>query len=70
MSRVITSHIFPPIPDRRYDWCAYHDGEEETGHYGYGRTEQEALDDLARLDQERAECDDDQLRYETETGAP
>lgn len=36
-------------------WCAFHDGEEETGHYGWGATEQEARDDLARLDDERAE---------------
>lgn len=44
--KIVTSHIYPPIPDRRFDWCAYFDGEEEKGGYGYGRTEQEAIDDL------------------------
>lgn len=43
---IVTEHIFPPIPDRRFDWCAYYDGEEESGNYGYGRTEQEAINDL------------------------
>lgn len=38
--------MFPPIPDRRSDWCAYPDGEEENGRYGWGRTEDEAVADL------------------------
>lgn len=42
----MTSHVFPPIPDRRSDWCAYPDGEEENGRYGWGRTEDEAVADL------------------------
>lgn len=42
-SRPITSYIFPPIQDRRFDWCAYFDPEHI---YGYGRTEQEAIADL------------------------
>jgi hypothetical protein len=44
--RIVTSYVFPPIPDRRFDWCAYREGREEAGGYGYGRTEQEAIDDL------------------------
>jgi len=53
---IITVHCFPPIPVRDYDWCAYHDGDEETaGRYGWGKTEQEALDDMRRLDHERFE---------------
>lgn len=44
--KIITSNIYPPIPWRDFDWCAYFDGEEEYGHYGYGRTEQAAIDDL------------------------
>ena len=55
MTKIITTYVHPPIPDRRFDWCAYHDGEEEKGNYGYGKTEAEALEDLKRLDQERAE---------------
>lgn len=47
MSRkIVTRNIFPPIPDRRFDWCAYYDGDEERGSYGYGRTEQEAIADF------------------------
>jgi hypothetical protein len=46
MKPIVTSHIYPPIPIRDYDWCAYFDGEEETGNYGYGRTESEAKQNL------------------------
>jgi hypothetical protein len=64
---IITRHIYPPIPLRQFDWCAYHDGEEETGHYGYGATEAEALEDLKRLDQERDEATQEgQWRHETQ----
>jgi hypothetical protein len=41
-----TKFIFPPIPDRRFDWMAWHDGQEELGEYGYGKTEIEAVADL------------------------
>lgn len=44
--RIVTEHIYPPIPVRTMDWCAYFDGEEELGGYGYGRTEAEAMADL------------------------
>jgi len=44
--RVVTSNIFPPIPTRKFDWCAYREGEEELGNYGYGKTEQEAIQNL------------------------
>lgn len=44
--RLVTSNIFPPIPDRRFDWCAHYDGEEEAGSYGYGATEAEAIADF------------------------
>jgi hypothetical protein len=46
LPKIVTSHIFPPIPDRSMDWCAYYDGEEERGNYGYGTTEQAAIEDL------------------------
>ena len=53
--KIITRNVYPPIPDRRYDWTAYRDGEEE--HAGWGATEAEAIADLERLDQERAEAE-------------
>ena len=43
-----TDHIYPPIPIREYDWCAYYDGLEEDGPQGFGRTEQAAIEDLKR----------------------
>ena len=43
-----THHIFPPIPIRQFDWCAYRDPERRP--YGYGATEAEAIADL--LEQE------------------
>ena len=52
MDKIITHYVYPPIPDRRFDWCAYRDGTEERGHYGYGRTEQEAIDDLMIIENE------------------
>lgn len=44
--KIVTSFVYPPIPVRDFDWCAYYDGEEEAGHYGYGRTEAEAIQDF------------------------
>ena len=44
---IVTSHIYPPIPDRSHDWCAYVKGEEESSPTGYGYTEAEAVADLA-----------------------
>jgi hypothetical protein len=43
------SHVFPPIPDRRFDYCAYiGDGDEGTLQ-GWGATPKEALEDLSRV---------------------
>lgn len=44
-SKVVAHNIFPPIPLRKFDWCAYFDGEEE-GLIGYGAIEADAIDDL------------------------
>lgn len=50
-----TAHIYPPIPDRRFDWCAiFSDCHEGPEHHadpfkrliGWGKSEQEAIDDL------------------------
>jgi hypothetical protein len=58
---IITRYWAKPIRDRQFDWCAYVDGEEERGHYGYGRTKEEAIIDLARLFAERAEAAEEQF---------
>lgn len=64
MRDIVLRQVFPPIPDRRYDWAAWHDGDEEENHQGYGRTPEEAIADLERLDQERAEAEAMDSDYE------
>lgn len=44
--KIVTSFIFPPIPDRRFDWCAWTDEVGEEGPRGFGATEAEAIADL------------------------
>ena len=46
MRKIVTNHARPPIPTNAMDWVAYFDGQEEAGHYGYGKTEQAAIFDL------------------------
>jgi len=47
---ITTEHVYPPIPDRRWDWMAhYADDDEDPEHpmpKGWGRTEDEARADL------------------------
>ena len=50
MPKIVTSYVFPPIPDRRFDWSAWRDGDEPNDDgqmtIGYGATEEEAIADL------------------------
>ena len=46
MTCIITTHVYPPIPIRNFDWNACVDGDEEYGPSGWGRTEAEAIADL------------------------
>jgi hypothetical protein len=47
MPKLTTQHVFPPIPDRRWDWRALFEGDDEaTGRHGYGPTEDDAIVDL------------------------
>jgi hypothetical protein len=47
---IITNYWAKPIPPRQFDWEAWRDGDEpnDDGQMlcGYGRTKQEAIDDL------------------------
>lgn len=43
---VRTNHWLKPIPLRQFDWEAVMDNYEPGCPIGYGRTEQEAIDDL------------------------
>ena len=61
MEKIITKYDPPPIPDRRFDWRAYRENDlanSEGHHCGYGPSREEALADLARLDDERREADE------------
>jgi hypothetical protein len=42
--KIVTEHIFPPIPVRQFDWLAHFDDPE--GLTGHGATENEAIDQL------------------------
>lgn len=44
---ISTEYIYPPIPDRRWDWSAVDDDTYEGGApIGYGPTEEAAIADL------------------------
>lgn len=61
--RIITHHDPKPIPDRRFDWCAYREGYEGPTQYsdgsyeshgdpvGWGKTEAEAVIDLKNAEE-------------------
>ena len=54
----------PKIISRRvwFDWVAHHQSEQDPQHIGWGRTKQEALTNLLRLDVERQERDSQTLQ--------
>lgn len=49
---IVTYYVYPPIPIRCFDYCAFHDGNPEL--QGFGATEAEAIADLQTLLEERA----------------
>lgn len=51
--KIVTVHVYPPIPIRTMDWAAYYEGTEENGPYGYGVTEGDAVADLLENYEER-----------------
>lgn len=52
--RIRTSHVNrSPLQD--WNWCAWRDGEEKDGLRGWGKTEEEAIDDLKWLEEEEDE---------------
>ena len=46
MRKITTSHDCPPILVRDYDWSASRQDWDEGDFIGYGRTEQDAINDL------------------------
>lgn len=58
-AKIITTNVYPPIPMRQFDWCAYRDGYEPPdsdgvggGLIGWGRTEAAAIADLKEQEDE------------------
>ena len=49
-TKIITSHEYPPIPIRRFDWSAIREDYEEGDLIGYGKTEKCAINDLKELE--------------------
>jgi hypothetical protein len=44
--KIITSNPCPPIPSREADWCAWFDGDEESGPWGWGSTKLQSINGL------------------------
>lgn len=56
--RILIEHVWPPIPDRRFDYLAYYDGEQdEQFDHGWGRTEAEAVVDLIENHPRGVQCE-------------
>jgi hypothetical protein len=67
MGKIVTVHYTPLGNDDRFQWCAFHwTNEYHYLHRGWGATKAEALDDLARLDRERAEAEEDNYEQAAE----
>ena len=49
---VVTRYIYPPIPIREFDWVALREDHDEFGPFGWGKTEQEAIEDLLEIESE------------------
>lgn len=44
--RIVTKPVFPPIPTDACDWVAYYESASEPKNYGWGPTEEAAIEDL------------------------
>lgn len=44
--RIVTEHVYPPIPIRQFDWSATTDNYEPGYPLEHGRTEKEAVENL------------------------
>ena len=49
---ILTSFDCPPIPIRDYDWSAIRENYDEGDLIGYGKTEQEAINNLIEQENE------------------
>jgi hypothetical protein len=46
MNKIKTEYDPKPIPVRDFDWIACYENCDENDYIGYGKTEQEAINDL------------------------
>jgi hypothetical protein len=51
---IVTNYVYPPIPTRNYDYCAFRLGQEERGNYGWGATREDAIADLIEIEADAA----------------
>jgi hypothetical protein len=51
--KIITSHNYPPIPIRDYDWSAIREDYDQGDLVGHGTTEEAAIDFLIIQENER-----------------
>jgi hypothetical protein len=49
--KIVTYNVALPIHCRESCWCAYRDGTEEDGVYGWGKTEVDAVIDLIQKEE-------------------
>ncbi len=42
-------YVYPPIPIRSFDWCAYYEGDDHEGPRGWGATREEAIAELKEI---------------------
>ena len=58
MQKLVLNHIYPPIPDRRFDWGASLDDDPERGYLGFGRTPTEAVQEALASEPDLFEAED------------
>jgi hypothetical protein len=66
-AKIVTEFVYPPIPDRRFDWSAiddnpYDGADDSSCPIGHGATEQEAIDDLPESVKTLAEAKRETIR--------
>jgi hypothetical protein len=50
--KIITRHEYPPVPWRGWDWVAFREGDEETGPFYWGATQEDAIAELTEYEVE------------------
>ena len=60
-AKIITHFEYPPIPIRNFDWCATRNDYEPGCPIGWGRTAQEAIQDLLDEEEMLLEAEDEML---------